>query len=113
MSLTTQFLTQVAGFVRDQDGDSLRGWLLVEPPVPDTYYKLAQELQTGFRGDGKLLGALIDRSLPIEDDDTLPAGKGTAWPGLIAFIKDYLDFWRDVDFTDLLSTHQLLSALLT
>ena len=110
MALTTKFLSSIRAFVFDQDGGRLRNFLLVEPPVPDSYFAMGQELRTGFAPGSKLLEQLIERCLPDADD--VPDGKGTPWPGFVAFMKDYLEFWRDVDFDDLLATHQQLSGLL-
>lgn len=104
MSLTAQFLANIRGFLKEQKGDQLREWLLVEPPVPDQYHKLAKELRTGAP-----IQRLIDQHLPEEDD--VPEGQGTAWPGFTTFMKDYFEYWRDVNFEDLLGAHQLLTAL--
>jgi hypothetical protein len=104
MSLTVQFLSNIRGFLKEQKGDQLREWLLVEPPVPDQYHKLAKELRNGVP-----LQKLIDQHLPEEDD--VPEGQGTSWPGFASFMKDYFEYWRDVNFEDLLGAHQLLTAL--
>lgn len=110
MALTTTFLSSIRTFVHDQDGAKLRNFLLVEPPVPENYFSMGQELRTGFPAGSKLLEQLIEKCLPEADD--VPEGKGSPWPGFVAFMKDYLEFWRDVDFDDLLATHQQLSGLL-
>lgn len=107
MPLVLEFLTQVRNFVRAQDGDKLRAWLQVEPGSPQQYHNLAGELRSQFRQQG--LDNVIERSLPQDDD--VPDGQATVWPGFIAFMKDYLAFWRDVDYDDLLGAHQLLSGL--
>lgn len=41
----------------------------------------------------------------------MPEGQATVWPGFVAFMKDYMAFWRDVNYDDLLGAHQLLSGL--
>jgi hypothetical protein len=110
MSLLIQFLTQIRGFARAQDGGQLRSWLQVEPTANPQYHSLAQELRTQFRQrDSTLLEKTIEKCLPEEDD--VPEGQATPWPGLVTFMKDYLLFWRDVNFDDLLRAHQLLSGL--
>ncbi|KAL7950283.1 hypothetical protein V8C42DRAFT_310050 [Trichoderma barbatum] len=108
MSLVTQFLSQIQQQVRNQQGDLLRSWLQVEPESPKQYHDLANELRAKFsRQDA--IDKVVDDGLPQQDD--LPEGQATAWPGLLAFLKDYLTYWRDVDFSDLLGAHQLLSGL--
>lgn len=107
MPLVLEFLTQVRNLVRAQDGGKLRAWLQVEPGSPQQYHRLAAELRSQFRQQG--LDNVIERSLPQDDD--VPDGQATVWPGFIAFMKDYLAFWRDVDYDDLLNAHQLLSGL--
>ncbi|KAK9773576.1 hypothetical protein AB5N19_11054 [Seiridium cardinale] len=104
MALAGQFLGEVRKFLKARDGIQLRRWLQVEPPVPDHYHKLAQEL----RGVNSI-ERLVEQHLPEEDD--VPADQGTAWRGFIAFMGDYLKYWRDVDFDDLLGAHDLLMGL--
>ncbi|KAI1807639.1 hypothetical protein F4811DRAFT_505429 [Daldinia bambusicola] len=108
MAVTAQFLTGVRDILKRLDGEALRDWLKVEPPLPQEYYNLASELKSSYQDDGAL-EKLIERSLPEEDD--VPEGQGTTWPGFISFIKDYFLYWRDVEFDDLLGAHQLLTAL--
>ncbi|KAH7031121.1 uncharacterized protein B0I36DRAFT_288975 [Microdochium trichocladiopsis] len=108
MSLTIKFLSSIQGFLKSRDGDSLRSWLRVEPPVPQEYHNLTAELRNGYR-DSAAVARLVEQNLPIEDD--LPEDQGTAWPGFISFMKDYLEYWRDVDFDNLLNAHQLLVSL--
>ncbi|KAH0497004.1 hypothetical protein TgHK011_004341 [Trichoderma gracile] len=108
MSLVAQFLSQIHQQVRNQQGDLLRSWLQVEPESPKQYHDLAAELRARFsRQDA--IDKVVEDALPQADD--LPEGQATSWPGLLAFLKDYLTYWRDVDFTDLLGAHQLLSGL--
>ncbi|KAF4974200.1 hypothetical protein FZEAL_8878 [Fusarium zealandicum] len=107
MPLVLDFLTQIRKFIRAQNGDELRAWLQVEPGSPQQYHNLAAELRSQFRQQG--LDNVIDKSLPQEDD--VPDGQATVWPGFVAFMKDYLAFWRDVNYEDLLNAHQLLSGL--
>ena len=108
MSLTVQFLSSIRGFLKARDGLKLRQWLLVEPPLPDQYEQLALELKNGYRNSDSL-AKLVESCLPEEDD--LPDDQGTAWPGFTSFMKDYFEYWRDVNFDDLLTAHQLLTAL--
>ncbi|KAH6996274.1 hypothetical protein BKA56DRAFT_473266 [Ilyonectria sp. MPI-CAGE-AT-0026] len=107
MPLVIQFLSQIRQYVRSQNGDELRSWLQVEPGSPQQYHNLAAELRSQFRQQG--LDNIIDKSLPQDDD--VPEGQATVWPGFVAFMKDYFAFWRDIDYDDLLRAHQLLSGL--
>jgi nuclear mRNA export protein PCID2/THP1 len=107
MPLVLDFLTQIRNFIRAQNGDELRAWLQVEPNSPQQYHNLASELRSQFRQQG--LDNIVERTLPQEDD--VPEGQATVWPGFVAFMKDYMAFWRDVNYDDLLGAHQLLSGL--
>lgn len=108
MSLVKQFLSQIHQQVRNQQGDLLRSWLQVEPESPKQYHDLAAELRARFNRQDAI-DKVVEDALPQLDD--LPEGQATSWPGLLAFLKDYLTYWGDVDFTDLLGAHQLLSGL--
>ncbi|KAI1304794.1 hypothetical protein F5Y03DRAFT_168388 [Xylaria venustula] len=108
MSLAIEFLTSIRGFLKTRNGHGLRDWLRVEPPLPQQYLNLAAELKSGYR-NADAVAKLVEKCLPEEDD--LPEDQGTAWPGFVAFAKDYFEYWRDVDFDDLLGAHQLLMGL--
>ncbi|KAI1180486.1 thiolase [Nemania sp. FL0916] len=108
MSLAIQFLTSIRGFLKTRNGIGLRDWLRVEPPLPQEYLNLATELKNGYQ-NADAIAKLVEKCLPEEDD--LPEDQGTAWPGFVAFVKDYFEYWRDVDFDDLLGAHQLLMGL--
>jgi hypothetical protein len=114
MALLVQFLTQVRAHVRSASGDQLRAWLQVEPSAPQPYHDLAAELRTQFRRSGTAsapssLDATIEKCLP--EDDDVPDGGATPWPGFVAFMREYLLFWRDVNPGDLLDAHERLSGL--
>lgn len=111
MALVTTFLTNIRRFVVEQDGDKLRDWLKVDQNAGAQYFQLARELQTGFRGGGKGLDQLIENALPEEDD--LDAGRGSPWPGFVSFMKEYMQYWRDINFQDLIKCYERLSSLLT
>ena len=110
MSLVTQFLTSIRGFVLDHNGDELRNWLLVENDAADVYYEMGKQLRSSFPANSPALEKLIEKSLPEEED--VPEGKGSPWPGFNSFIKEYLEYWRDVDFDDVVRLHSRLSDLL-
>lgn len=108
MSLAVRFLTSVRSFLKTRNGIELRNWLRVEPPLPQEYLDLAAELKSGYK-NANAIAKLVENCLPEEYD--LSEDQGTAWPGFIAFIKDYFEYWRDVNFDDLLGAHQLLMNL--
>ncbi|KAI0599371.1 hypothetical protein F4775DRAFT_123387 [Biscogniauxia sp. FL1348] len=108
MALTIKFLTSIRGFLKTRNGDGLRDWLMVEPPLPQEYLNLATELKNGYRNTNAI-EKLVESCLPEEDN--VPEDQGTAWPGFVSFMRDYFEYWRDVDFEDLLGAHQLLTAL--
>lgn len=109
MSLVIQFLTSIRGFVLEQNGEELRNWLLVENDVNNIYFEMAAELKASFPENSQALEKLVEKCLPEEDD--VPEGKGSPWPGFNSFIKEYLAYWRDVDFEDLVRLHSRLSDL--
>ncbi|KAK3294668.1 uncharacterized protein B0H64DRAFT_192281 [Chaetomium fimeti] len=110
MTLVIKFLSSIRGFVLEQNGDELRNWLMVEHDVPSIYFEMSNELKGGFPINSPALENLIDKSLPQEDN--VPEGKGSPWPGFNSFIKEYLEYWRDVDFADIVRLHSRLSDLL-
>ncbi len=89
-----QFLHSIAGFLQAKDAESLKQYLLVEPPMPDAYGELSIELQ-----DVDIEGAVA----LIDNDD--------AWPGFLAFMRLYLEYIRTVNSEDLLETHTQLNVL--
>jgi len=110
MTLVTEFLTNIRKFLLENNGEKLREWLRVDQMVPKQYFDLSQELRTAFRST-KALDQLIERSLP--EEDSVPEGGGSPWPGFVSFMKEYMKYWRDIDFQDLVRCYELLSSLLT
>lgn len=110
MTLVVKFLSGIRTYVLEQNGDELRSWLVVEPNVSNIYFEMTNELKGGFPANSPALENLIDKSLPQEDN--VPEGKGSPWPGFNSFIKEYLEYWRDVDFADIVRLHSRLSDLL-
>ena len=120
MALINQFLTNLNTFVRDQDGESLRAWLQVSPNASQQYFDLGAQLRANFasahngggarsKKENEALEAAVEKGLP--EDDDVKEGQGTSWPGFVTFVKDYMVFWRDVDFDDLVKAHNLLCGL--
>ncbi|SPQ20074.1 8716b0f8-ba8a-4b3c-b96f-23ca604ede58 [Thermothielavioides terrestris] len=110
MNRVTEFLAGIRGLVLEQNGAELRNWLVVENDAASAYYEMGNQLRASFPADSPELEKLVDRCLP--EEDSVPEGKGSPWPGFKSFIKEYLEYWRDVDFEDVLRLHAQLSALL-
>lgn len=108
MALVREFLSQIRQQVRQQQGDALRSWLQVQPGSSAQYHNLGAQLRQSFATQASV-DKVVEACLPQEDD--VPDGQATAWPGFQSFMKDYLIFWRDIDYDDLLGAHQLLSGL--
>ncbi|KAF7871774.1 hypothetical protein EAF04_003881 [Stromatinia cepivora] len=108
MAILEEFLESILKFLRTKDSTNLQLWLRVEPPLPDHYFQLGQELRASFQ-NSTALERQIAKLLP--DDPDASYEDGNVWPGFLAFMKDYLEFWRDVNFEDLLETHSQLTAL--
>jgi hypothetical protein len=114
MSLVIGFLSCIRRFVLEQNGQELRDWLLVENNVDAKYFQLGRELRAGYPNTtigSDDLDKVVDKCLPEEDVQS--DGRGSPWPGFNAFMKTYLEYWRDVNFGDLVTLHAGLSDLLT
>ncbi|RDL35690.1 Uncharacterized protein BP5553_06302 [Venustampulla echinocandica] len=108
MAILDGFLTSISGFLRTRDDLQLRLFLRVEPPLPEQFVQLSQELKASYR-DGKVLERHLTKLIPENEDEY--GEEGDVWPGFLAFMQEYLEFWRDVNFEDLLETHSQLSSL--
>jgi hypothetical protein len=109
MAIIEEFLSSILAFLRVKDAAQLQLWLRVEPPLPDQFFQLSQELRQSYN-DSKALEKYIEKLLP--ENNNGKADEGDTWPGFLAFIKEYLEFWRDVNFEDLLETHTQLSGVI-
>jgi hypothetical protein len=103
MAILDVFLKSIAGFLQTQNAGELKNYLRVEPPLPDEFMQLSKELKSSW-GNSASLEAHLEKLIPDTDE-------GGVWPGFLVFMKEYLEFWRDVNFDDLLETHAQLSAL--
>jgi hypothetical protein len=108
MAIIEEFLSSILTFLRAKDAIQLQLWLRVEPPLPDQYYQLGQDLRRSY-SDSKVLEKYIEKMLPENNNGR--SDEGETWPGFLAFMKEYLEFWRDVNFEDLLETHTQLSSV--
>lgn len=108
MPILDEFLTSLNKFVTSQDARQLQVYLRVEPPLPSHYDQLKQELQASY-SSSDVLDAHIESLLP--DNDNLGPEHFGPWSGFRTFVKLYLEYWRDVDFGDLLGTFTKLTAV--
>ena len=108
MPVIDDYLLGVSRLLRAKNSSELKLYLRVEPPLPEDFVQLSQELKTSY-SDGNILERKIAKLIPENDDGG--DEEGNVWPGFQAFMKEYLEFWRDVNFEDLLETHSQLSAL--
>ena len=106
--LTDEFVSAISSFLQAQDAAQLRSYMLVEPPFPDIYSQLTVELRSAFPDkDDKAIEKKCLTLIPEDPDNA----RGTIRPSFVAFIKEYLKYLRDVNFDNLLETHDLLGAL--
>ncbi|KAL8352025.1 hypothetical protein RB601_002380 [Gaeumannomyces tritici] len=111
MDILPAFLKGVREHVVAGDGETLSQWLLAEPDSPPVYFALGQELRRRYPKAGSALRTLIEKSLP--EDDEPPESGNTPWGGFHAFVHEFLVYWRDVNFGDLMDVHERLLALST
>ena len=101
-----QFLSAIAGFVRQKDGVQIRDYLRVEPPLDPIYESLANEVRAAYpKGSG------LDKKCENLFKAQAFGADGEPWQAFTEFIKVYLEFFRDVSYANLLATHQLLTSL--
>lgn len=107
MSHLITFLTEIRAQVRHSQSEKLASYLQVEPEAGQQYHQVALELKAKSLEE---IDVVIETCLP-EDDDSYGEGENAPWGSFNAFMKDYLVFWRDVDYQDLVGAHELLSTL--
>jgi hypothetical protein len=108
MPVLDDYLRGVHRLLRAKDSSNLKLYLRVEPPLPDDFAQLSQELKASY-SDSNVLERQIAKLIPENDDSN--GDEGDVWPGFLAFMKEYLEYWRDVNFEDLLETHSQLTGL--
>jgi hypothetical protein len=110
MAVLDSYLAGVLQLIKNKDANELKQYLRVEPVnLPAIFLELQKELQTSYR-DSKALERKVEAILALSDDDPNP-DVGEVWPGFQIFMKEYLEYWRDVKFENLVDTHALLFAL--
>jgi hypothetical protein len=108
MPIIDDYLIGVSRLLRSKDASELKLFLRVEPPLPANFAQLGQELKSNYQ-DNNVLERKITKLIP--ENEEVASEEGDVWPGFLAFMKEYLEYWRDVNFEDLLETHSQLSGL--
>jgi hypothetical protein len=110
MSVLDEYLKGVSKLLKTKNSEELQRYLRVEPSadLPPIFLQLSQELKASYQ-DSNVLDRKVTKLLP--ENDEAKDDEGTSWPGFLVFMKEYLEYWRDVNFEDLLETHSQLSGL--
>ncbi|KAL4746327.1 hypothetical protein BDW72DRAFT_38100 [Aspergillus terricola var. indicus] len=103
-----RFITSLAEIVRDRDGAKLQDFLQIEPPLPDVYRQMVDELRQNYPNGSTKEAELLRRC-----EGLVPKSKGSsAWTAFPTFMKLYFCFLRDVNVDNLLETYDMLKMLL-
>ncbi|PYI20044.1 hypothetical protein BO99DRAFT_421856 [Aspergillus violaceofuscus CBS 115571] len=100
-----RFLASVADIVKSRDGAKLQDFLQIEPPLPDVYRQMTNELRQ-HHPSGPRETDLLRRC-----EGLVPKSKGSSWTAFATFMKLYCTFLRDVNVDNLLETYDLLKGL--
>jgi hypothetical protein len=105
-----EFLGNIYNFVITRDSNSLADWLQVDAPLSGPYGALQHELSDTYWEENNALEERLAASLP--ESDEVRDDQGNVWPGFLVFIKDYLEYWRDVNFDNAVEAQELLATLI-
>ena len=106
---TDQFLGEIAQILRAKNGTKLQDYLVIEPPLPQIYSAVVNELRQVYpEGSQDKLEKKCSNMLP-EDDE---GATGGSWPAFLSFLVQYFGFIRDVNPEQLVETHDMLKSLL-
>ncbi|KAL4908603.1 hypothetical protein BDW74DRAFT_102096 [Aspergillus multicolor] len=107
-SVLDRFITSISEIIRARDGAKLQDYLQIEPPLPDLYTKMVDELRQKYPNGSPKEAELLRRC-----EGLVPKAKGgSAWTAFPTFMKLYFSFLRDVNVENLLETYDLLKVLL-
>ncbi|KAL2869668.1 uncharacterized protein BJX67DRAFT_319170 [Aspergillus lucknowensis] len=107
-SVLDRFFTGLAEIVRNRDGAKLQDFLQIEPPLPDVYAQMVDELRQQYPNGSPKEADLLRRC-----EGLVPkSAGGSAWTAFPTFMKLYFSFLRDVNIENLLETYDMLKALL-
>lgn len=101
-----QFLAGIGDLVKRRDGAKLQDFLQIEPPLPDIYRQMVNELRQRYPSEQ-------DAELQRRCEGLVSRAKGgSPWPAFPIFMKLYFAFLRDVNVDNLLETYDMLKGLL-
>lgn len=105
-----RFLGEISAILREQNGQRLQQYLVIEPPFAEIYNTLITEVRRTFPKDQ-------EEALESRCNDLLPEARdgvdgSSSWTAFTKFMVAYFGFLRDVDVSNLLDTYNLLSDLL-
>lgn len=104
-----RFLSSLADLIRQRDGLKLQDFLQLEPPLPDVYQQMVDELRRQYPAGS----SQKDVDLQRRCEGLVPRSKGSSpWAAFPTFMRLYLTFLRDVNVENLLETYNLLKGLL-
>ncbi|KKK20204.1 hypothetical protein ARAM_001743 [Aspergillus rambellii] len=103
-----RFITGLTDLIRNRDGAKLQDFLQIEPPLPDVYRQMVDELRQHYPSGSPKEAELLRRC-----EGLVPRSKGSSsWTAFPTFMKLYFTFLRDVNVENLLETYNLLKGLL-
>ena len=105
-----QFLSEIASLLKDKNGEKLRDYLLIEPPLPRLYNVIISELKQYFPRsiDPGILEKKCRDFIPEYEEGE----DGSSLLSFITFVVKYFVFLRDVNVDQLVETHDMLKTLL-
>ena len=104
-----EFLRGLPPILGTKDGAKLQQYLLIEPPLPERYNDLVNELRQFYpAGTNERLDQKCSGMLPEDQGE----GTGGSWTAFISFLVQYFNFVRDVDPSQLVETLDMLKSLL-
>ncbi|KAL4940449.1 hypothetical protein BDV06DRAFT_230322 [Aspergillus oleicola] len=107
-STLDRFLSSLAEIVKNRDGTKLQDFLQIEPPLPDIYGQMVDELRQNYPNGSPKEADLLRRC-----EGLVPKSKGgSSWSAFPTFMKLYFSFLRDVNVENLLETYDNLKGLL-
>jgi nuclear mRNA export protein PCID2/THP1 len=108
------FLNDVNRFLKVKDGNRLRDFLPIEPPLPAEYNSMIKEIRDAYSTDlESRLEKKFETVLPEYDFFAEGTNAAGAWGSFHTFLIQYLSFIRDVNAEKLIETHEMIKSLLT
>jgi len=104
-----QFLSELNQILQASNGQKLKEYLILEPPLPPIYEAVVRELRHFYPANARVrLEQKCQAAIPEYENEQA----GGSWPAFITFIVQYFSFIRDVNVQDLVKTHDEIKSLL-